>query len=117
MLPAAAFTGEHVAGEIKFMQALHNNDLYAGCRIIDAAAKSGIKTQVDGFPFHLADGLLRVERIVKDQDVTTHASGCGLHAGGEHGAARRILIVAFDVLVTREREDIAPLVSGTNLTQ
>ena len=67
MLPAAAFTGEHVASEIKLMQALHNNDLDAGCGIIDAAAKSGIKTQVDRFPFHLADGLLRVERIVKDK--------------------------------------------------
>src|SRR5712671_1607461 len=109
MFPAAAFTGKHVAGEIKFMQALHDNDLDAGGGIIDAAAKRGIKTQVDGFPFHLADGLLRVERIVKDQYVATHAGSGGLHAGGEHGAANGILIVAFDVLIMRQREDPAPL--------
>ena len=104
----AALTGQHMAGEIKFMQALHNNDLYALCRIIDAAAKSSIETQVDRFPLHLADGLLRVERIIKNQNVTTHARGCGLHAGGEHGATRRILIMTLDVLITREREDAAP---------
>ena len=98
-----------MAGEIKLMQALHNNDFYAGCRIIDAAAKSGIKTQVYGFPFHLANGLLRVERIVKNQYVTAHASSGGLHSGGEHGATRRIPIVTFDVLITRDRKLTTPI--------
>ena len=104
-----AFPGKHVAGEIKLMQTLHDDDLYARGRIIDAAAKRGIETQVDRFPFDLADGLLGVEGIVKDQNIATHAGGGGLHAGGEHGAALGILIVALDVLVTREREDAAPV--------
>ena len=73
MLPAATLACEHVAGEVKLMQALHNNDLDALCRIIDTAAKSSVKAQVNRFPFHLADGLLRVERIVKYKNVTTHA--------------------------------------------
>src|SRR4051812_17197030 len=108
MLPSTTFTSEDVAGVIKLMQALHNNDLYALCRIIDAAAKRSIESQVDRFPFHLADGLLRVEGIVKDQHVATHAGGGGLHAGGKHGATRGILIVALDVLITRQPEDAAP---------
>ena len=109
MLPAAALAGQHVTGEIELMQALHNNDLYALGRIIDAAAKRSIKAQIHRFPFHLADGLLRVERIVKNENVTTHARGRGLQAGGKHSAAVRIFIMAFYVLITREPEDAAPL--------
>jgi hypothetical protein len=108
VLPAVALTGKHVAGEIELMQTLHDDDFDAGGRIIDAAAKSGIETKINGFPFHLADGLFGVERIVKDKDVTAHTGGGGLHSGGEHGATRRILIMVLDVLITRDGKDAAP---------
>src|ERR1041385_9142186 len=110
MLPTVALTRKNVSSEIKLVQALHNNDLYAGCGIIDATTKSGIETQIDRFPFHLADGLLRIERIVKDKNVTAHASGCGLHSGGEHNTTLRILIMALNVLITRECENTTPIV-------
>ncbi len=109
MLPARVFPGEHVAGEIELMQALHNNDLDAGSGIIDAAAKRGVKTQVDRFPLKLADGLLRIEGIVKDQYVTAEAGSGGLHAGGEHGAALRVFIMAFEVLIFGKRKHLAPV--------
>src|SRR6185312_4504442 len=109
MLPAVALAGKNVPSEIKLMQALHNNDLYACCGIIDTTAKGGIKAQIDRFPFYLTYSLLRVERIVKYKNVTAHASSGGLHSGGEHDAALRILIMAFDVLIARERENSAPI--------
>jgi len=59
MSPPLAFTGQNMAGEIELMQPLHDDDLDAGGRVIDAAAESGVKTQVDGFTLGLADGLLR----------------------------------------------------------
>ena len=39
MLPSMAFTFKHVSGEIKLMEALHDDDFYSGYRIIDAAAE------------------------------------------------------------------------------
>src|SRR5689334_25085215 len=101
-------TGKHMAGEIKLMQALHDDDLDASSGIIDPAAECSIKTQVDRFPFHLADGLLGIERIIKYKNVTSHAGNGGLHTSGKHGATTGILIVAFDVLITRKRKDAAP---------
>ena len=40
MLPAAAFTGQHMTCEIEFMQTLHNYDLYSGDRIIAGESRS-----------------------------------------------------------------------------
>src|SRR5438309_2297060 len=109
MLPADRFAGEHVAGEIEFMQALHDDDLYAGGGIIDAAAERGIKADIDGFTLKLADGLLGIEGIVKDQDVAAEAGGGGLHAGGKHDAAPGVLKMALEILVFGKCKQPAPV--------
>src|SRR5262249_52061998 len=108
MFPARALAGEHVAGEIELVQALHDDDLDSGFGVIDAAAKCGIKAQVHGFTLSLADGLLGIERIVKDEDIAAKPGGRGLHAGGEHGASPGVLIVALEVLIARKGEHTAP---------
>src|ERR1051326_399179 len=102
MMPARFFARQDVAGEIELMQALHDDDLYAFRGIIDPTAEGRVKAQVDGFALDLADGLLGVERIVEDEDVAAETGGRGLHAGGEHGAALRVFIMALEILIFGE---------------
>jgi FixJ family two-component response regulator len=92
MFPSAAFTGKDVAGEIKFMQALHNNDFDARGGIIDTAAERSIKTQVLLSAIHQA---LERSRVALSQE-----------------AQSKVLQERYASLSHRERQVLALVVSG-----
>jgi hypothetical protein len=72
---------EHVADEVVLVQPLHDDDNGAATLVVEPAVKRVIVPLVGGSSLRVGERLLRLQRIVDDDDVgapsSQHASGRG----------------------------------------